>query len=211
MVRRMGNTIGIHLVWTTYGTWLPGDPDKPGHWSPLFDMYGRLTRAGHQINLPDATTHHHARSLMREPAKHLDPEERTIVADMIGTHIAPALAGVNAMHSLALGSPTSTPAEAGAMCATRAYACAIEPTHVHLLIGAVREDIGRLVGRLKGTTSSALLRHPNNWGRSRIWTAKYWKVFIFDDAALGAVQEYIEHHNIRADEPPSPYAWLTPT
>lgn len=37
-------TIGIHLVWTSYGTWLPGD-DR-GHWSPLFDFYGHLVERG---------------------------------------------------------------------------------------------------------------------------------------------------------------------
>lgn len=25
----MGVTIGMHLIWTTYGTWLPGDLDNP--------------------------------------------------------------------------------------------------------------------------------------------------------------------------------------
>jgi hypothetical protein len=195
----------MHLVWTTYGTWLPGDPAKPGHWSPLFDVYGRLIRAGHRINLPDATTYDHARSLMKEEPKVLGAEERRIVAHILGSHIAPALAGVNAAQSLAPRSLPESPREV-----VRAFACAIEPTHVHLLVGPVREDIGRFVGRLKGTTSSALLQHPNNWGRNRIWTNGYWKVFLFDMEPLMIVQPYIESHNTRAGRPASPYSWLTP-
>lgn len=219
----MGSTLGIHLVWTTYGTWLPGDPSKSGHWSPLFDAYGRLRRAGQQINLPDRATHAHARSLMNEEPKVLTAEECHIVAQVLGSHIAPALAGENARRSLSaksthapkpMGNRTITPAEAGAQCppgdTVRAYACAIEPTHVHLLIGPVREDIGRFVGRLKGTTSSALLDHPDNWGRRRIWTSGYWKVFLFDIDARFAVERYIQQHNVRAGRPPSPYPWLTP-
>jgi REP element-mobilizing transposase RayT len=92
----------------------------------------------------------------------------------------------------------------------RAYACAIEPTHVHLLIGPVLEDIGRFVGRLKGTTSSALVKHPDNRGRQRIWTASFWKVFLLETGAIMSVQGYIQDHNERAGPLASPYEWLTP-
>jgi hypothetical protein len=77
----------------------------------------------------------------------------------------------------------------------RAYACVVEATHVHLLVGPVHEDIARFAGRLKGSTSSALLKHPDNRGRKRIWTAGFWKVFLFDDGALTVVQKYIERHH----------------
>lgn len=189
--------------------WLPGDPAKPGHWSPLYDVYGRLIRAGHQINLPDVTTYEHARSLMKEPAKVLSAEECRIVADVLGSHIAPALAGVDVRGPGAPGGAMVTPAKAGANC-VRAFACAIEPTHVHLLVGPVREDIGRFVDRLKGTTSSALLQYPDNWRRKRIWTNGYWKVFLFDLDALPPVAGYIEDHNTRAGRLASPYTWLAP-
>ena len=91
-----------------------------------------------------------------------------------------------------------------------AYACAIESNHVHLLIGPVHEPIGRFAGRLKGTTSSALLKHPDNWGRQRTWTAGYWKVFLFDLDAMRAVANYIETHNTRRGLPASPFDWLQP-
>jgi REP element-mobilizing transposase RayT len=191
----MGATVGIHLIWTTYGTWLPGDPSKPGHWSPLFDLYGRLRAAGHRLNLPDTVTFEVARSLMKEPAKVLSAEEQRIVAEVMGRQF----------------SPTAAPAKAGAMCErVRAMACAVEPTHVHLLTGPVHEDIGRFVGRLKGTTSGALVKHPDNWGRTRIWTAGYWKVFLFDADALPTVAGYIESHNTRRGLTASRFDWLTP-
>ncbi len=216
----MASTVGIHLIWTAYGTWLPGDPSKPGHWSPLFDMYGRLIRAGHRLNLPHAPTYARARSLMNEPPKVLDEAEQAIVADVIGSHIvpphiAPALAGETDVGDRATpakaGQTGRPPALAGAMWASvRAYACAIEPTHVHLLVGPVREDIGRFVGRLKGTSSSAVLQHPANRDRTRVWTAGYWKVFLFDDDALPPVAAYIERHNTRRGLPVAPHPWLTP-
>ena len=44
-------THGIHLIWTTHGTWLPGD--RRGHWSPLFNLYGNIRERGGKLNLPD--------------------------------------------------------------------------------------------------------------------------------------------------------------
>ena len=149
--------MGIHLIWTCYGTWLPGDPDKPGHWSPLFDLYGRLRAAGHQINLPDATTFEYAKSIMRESPKILTAEERAVVADVIGRHmlhpqIAPGLPGGTVRDASSARNPDNHPPQAaGYMVGDRTYrkprchAAAIEPTHVHLLLGPVEEDIARFV------------------------------------------------------------------
>lgn len=180
-------TLATHLIWTTYGTWLPGDPGKPGHWSPLFDLYGRLVCSGHRLNVPDATTYEHALQRMTEPPKCLRDNESDLVAAVLSRHLAPALAG-----------------------APSAYACAIEPNHIHLLVGPVRERIDRFVGRLKGSSSAALRKHPNNWDRTRSWTAGYWKVFLFDRDAVCAVTKYIESHNLRRGIPARPYEWIQP-
>lgn len=74
-------TIAMHLIWTTYGTWLPGD--RRGHWSPLFDMYGHLLKKGHKLNIPDQTTHDRAQAAMKEPSKILDAQETAITANVI--------------------------------------------------------------------------------------------------------------------------------
>ncbi len=184
-IARMGATRGIHVVWTTYGTWLPGD--RRGHWSALLDLYGRLKPAGHQLNMPDTETHSRARSLMKDAPKVLTINDIQIVADILGSYLAPGLPGAASCH-----------------------ACAIEPAHVHLLFGPVGEPIGTFVGRLKGASSSAVLRRPGNHGRERIWTAGYWKVFLFEDEAVSAVAEYIEAHNTRRGLPAAPFPWITP-
>jgi REP element-mobilizing transposase RayT len=181
----MGATVGVHLIWTCKGTWLPGD--SRGHWSPLFDMYGRLRADGQQLQMPDATTREYALSRMKDDPKILADDEFDIVADCFADHFSPMSAeGVVA------------------------HACAIEPTHVHLLVGPVRESIDRFVGRLKGASSSALMKHPSNWGRSHNWTTGYWKVFLFDLPAMHAVAQYIEKHNQRRGLPATPYHWLQP-
>ncbi len=184
------NTRGIHLIWTGYGTWLPGDPR--GHWSPLFNLYGKLRERGHKLNVPDTVTHHRAKALMKEPRKVLSPCEIAVVARVIGAQVAPGVPG----------------AKYPPMEGLRVHAATIEPTHVHLLIGPIGEDIAAVAGKLKSRTSSAVLAMPENAGRKRTWTAGYWKVFLFDDEALGAVRQYIAEHNARRRLAEDPYEWI---
>src|SRR5437870_12879123 len=120
-------TCGIHLVWTTYGTWLPGD-DR-GHWSALFDLYGSIRERGGQLNVPDSITRDRALARMTECPKRLETDEIAAIVMELGHHIGSA----------------STP---------EAWSAAIEPNHVHLLVGPVKEDLSRFVGRIKGRTSS---------------------------------------------------------
>jgi REP element-mobilizing transposase RayT len=175
----------IHAIWTTYMTWPPGD--ARGHWSPLFDFYRHLIDDGHHLNLPDPTTLRHATSLAKEPTKVLTPEEQRIVADTIGDVLR------NHME------PTA-----------RVFAGAIERTHVHLLLGRLGEHIDRVVGRLKGRTSSEVIAHGSAPGRRRTWTAGFWKVFIFEDRSVPIVGRYIEDHNERRGLPRAPYEWIDP-
>ena len=116
--------------------------------------------------------------------KLLSQEERIVVATKLGTLLGGALQ-------------------------PRAYAAAIEENHVHILLGPVEEKIHVTAGRLKGCTSSEVLALPSNQHRTRTWTSKYWKVFLFDDTAFFAVKQYIEEHNLRRGLPASPYEWLT--
>ena len=174
-------TVGIHLIWTAYGTWLPGD-DR-GHWSPLFDEYDRIRERGGRLEYGDPITQMPARERMTEPAKILTVDDRQLVAEKIGVLVTPPYQ-------------------------PRAHAAAIEETHAHLLLGPVEEKIHKTAGRIKGTTSSALLKLPANRGRSHIWTARYWKVFLYDEAAFAAVKRYIEEHNLRRGIAAAPFLWI---
>jgi hypothetical protein len=110
-------TCAIHVIWTTYMTWPPGD--SRGHWSSLFDMYGRLIETGHKLNLPDPVTLKHAQDLAKEPPKILTPIEIDLVADVIGAHCP------------------DSPQHAGGYVkipGLRPIAGAIERTHTHLLL-----------------------------------------------------------------------------
>jgi hypothetical protein len=181
------SALAIHIVWTTYGTWLPGD--ARGHWSPLFDFSGRLLETGGRFGLPDESTRRVAGSSLEAP-KVLSPADLAVVADRIREQV-----------SCPTGSCPPGP---------RCFAAALEPTHVHLLLGPKQEKFSRCVGRLTGTSSSAVLKVPGNEGRSLDWTEDYWKVFLFNAVALETVKHSIDEQNRRRGLPAEPSEWISP-
>ena len=205
------STCGIHFVWTTYGTWLPGD--ERGHWSPLYDLYGSLRAKGHRLNLPDHMTRRIAQERMLESPKVLSANEIERLANLLGslaTSYSPAFTPVNSSPILsdAMKNPSGIGASFGPFEQPVVLAAAIEPTHIHLLTGPLKQDIAAFAGRLKGATSSALLKQSENCDRKRIWTSGYWKVFLFDEPAVICVKDYIERHNERRGMPSAPYDWI---
>ena len=184
-------TLAIHVVWTTYGTWLPGN--VRGHWSPLYDIYGNIRESGGKLNVPDQITRRRAAELMKESPLVLGQEEISIVADELGRHFVTDVAAI-------------APGKPGAIC----YAAGIEPKHAHLLLGPIEEDISKCVGRLKGTSSSAVLKCSAYQDRQRVWTQGYWKVFLFDKLAVASVKKYIDAHNLRRGLKAEPYSWISP-
>ncbi len=186
------STIAIHVIWTTFLTWPPGD--ERGHWSPLFNLYGELKAKGHRLNMADGETRDRAVALAKDPPKVLSPDEIALLADEFGQWIN----GPN-------GVTNPTPGVSYPRC----YAAAIEPTHVHLQLGPCAEPIGSVVGRIKGSCASTLLKLPANAGRTHIWTANFWRVFLFDDEAAVIVRRYIEEHNVRRGLRAAPFPRIT--
>src|SRR5260370_8654793 len=70
----MPEPIAYFITWTTYGTWLPGDPRgwvKPGRWV---------------VQPPDPTREQKAREEMSGKGGVLTPEQRTIVDAVVVDH-----------------------------------------------------------------------------------------------------------------------------
>ena len=59
-------------------------------------------------------------------------------------------------------------------------------------------------------TSSAVLKRLGNENPNRVWTSGYWKVFLFDDAGVAAVKDYVEDHNLRRGLPARVVSWVAP-
>ncbi len=186
-------TRAIHVVWTTYMSWLPGD--RRGHWSPLLDFYGRLIRQGHRLNIADEITRHAAANIACGTARYLTPADILLTADTIG-NIIPGGPEV--------GMADGTPAARWTI-----YAAAIESEHLHLLLAANTEDVSKLVGRIKGKSSRAINAANQRIGET-LWTSGFWRVFLIDWETLRAARSYIVNHNIRRNIPVDPFPWITP-
>jgi REP element-mobilizing transposase RayT len=199
------STLATHIISTTHGTWLPGD-DR-GHWSPLFNLYGQLTRDGHQLNMPDQTSIDISRTRLTEPPKLLSLPERTIIATEFANHFRyPHLPPPNHHYTVTSAATGQIETYMKPNC----HAAAIESNHFHLLLSPLEEDLDRYIGRLKGKSSSTLKKLPDNHSRQHLWTAKFWRVFLYDPEATLAVRHYITTHNRRQNLPEDPYPFISP-
>jgi REP element-mobilizing transposase RayT len=174
----MPNTLGYHLIKTTFGTWLPGDPR--GHWSALFNHHERYVNR-HQLNPGDQNTLDRARRLMTQPPVTLTPRMISAVAQTLG-HLIKSSGGGLAIH-----------------------AAAIEPAHVHLLIPYAGRDIHKTAQWIADRVTKRL--HADGH-EGKVWTRGKWAVYLFDQRHWDATRAYIRRHNTRRGLPPDPYPWI---
>ena len=70
----MSHPLAYHLIWTTYGTWLPGD------------VRGWIKSGLFGIQEPNPELEQHARDMMAESEVRLTPEQRAAVEQTIRKH-----------------------------------------------------------------------------------------------------------------------------
>jgi REP element-mobilizing transposase RayT len=68
------NPLAYHIIWTTYGTWLPGDPR------------GWIKSGVFGVQEPNPELEQHAREMMAEDEVRLTPEQRAAVEQTIRDH-----------------------------------------------------------------------------------------------------------------------------
>jgi hypothetical protein len=110
-------------------------------------------------------------------------------------------------------------------CGQRCFAATIQPTHVHLVLAPLRENITTALARFKRRSAAAVLNRrrdqlpaetagPHSRAilarriPTHIWTARQFPVFIFDDYHLTNAIEYVRDHNRRCGLPPDPFDWI---
>ncbi len=96
----------------------------------------------------------------------------------------------------------------------RVFAATIQAAHVHILFAPLREDLTRVVARLKRRSAAAVLARRRQSSRQPVgrslWTAGKFPVFVFDERHLCNAIEYVRDHNRRAALPPDPFDWIAP-
>ena len=164
--------IGYHVVFTTYGTWLPNDPRGSyskkvyrGELQTLGEIeYGRQAPGPKNEELRRYWTVAAGR-LERAPF-FIDEKSRGVIAGAFG----------RVVHRLGV----------------TVAACAIMNDHVHLFVLRSKYRIEYTVNQLKGGATHALEAQRTVWSRG------FWKEFISDDDRIGAVRKYIEANPIDA-------------
>lgn len=176
--------IAYHVIFTTYGTWLPNDPRgsySKEIYNDQLQMLGNI-KYGRQNPAPaknvllkfwTAATPHLSR-----PPFFIDDNSRPIIA-----------AGFSKVAQ---------------RLNIRIADCAIMNDHVHTLILRSKYRIEYVVNQLKGGATQALKMKQTPWTRG------CWKVFISDDETLLAAARYIQANPNCVDLPAQSWDFVTP-
>ncbi|MBA4190546.1 MAG: hypothetical protein C0467_21375 [Planctomycetaceae bacterium] len=193
--------LGYHVIFSTYGFWLPNDPR--GSWSEFVGAWELFVAGG------QATKTTESRSLAYDPhdrSKRLAVKRELARPPVKFTGIQ-ARAVVHGFRDYV------------ARTGLRVWACAIMPDHVHLVVERSSSPIERVVQRLKGAATHALIAenlHPfanlANPGElpPKCWARGEWKVFIFDAEHIASAIQYVENNPVKDGRPPQRWSFVTP-
>jgi len=175
--------IAYHVVFTTYGTWLPNDP-RGSYSKEIYNqqlwILGRI-KYGRQDPTPakelllrfwTAATPHLGR-----PPFFIDDRSRFTITT--------GFSRVVQRFGIKIG------------------ACAIMNDHVHILILRSKYRVEHIVNQLKGGATRALKLKETPWTRG------CWKVFISDNETLLAAARYIQANSNCAGLPAQSWDFVT--
>lgn len=181
---------GYHVIWGTYGFWLPNDPR--GSWSDFvyaweLARFGRATRSAERVDVEPssyAAWRAEARQALKYPPVTLSGIQALAVGRAIGRFVRDN--GLNV------------------------WACAILPEHVHMVLGRHRYAVEQVVNLLKGTAQRWLRDaglHPlagyrTDRGRlPSMWAEKRWKAYLDTTEAIENAVHYVEENPDREGKP----------
>ena len=188
-----------HVIWGTYGFWLPNDPR--GSWSDFvasweLARFGKSTRTHERIAVDLAQWARwraEAQQSLKYPAVVLNGQQ----ARSVGQGFA------NAVRKSGY----------------HIWACSIMPGHVHLVIARHTYEVEKIANLLKGEATKQLKAdslhfqagHAGAHGKlSSMWEEKQWKVFLDNEASIEAAIRYVEENPIKEGRPPQKWSFVTP-
>ena len=178
--------VGYHLIFSTYGFWLPNDPR--GSWSDFVGSW-EMFRYGPSTKTTET------RSLAYRPH---DREKRRAAKQAL-KYPPVKFTGLQA-RAVARGF-----ARYVERTGLSVWACAILPDHVHMVVGRSRITVEQLVIQLKGDATQQLERegiHPlagyKGDGKRvpRCWVRGQWKVYLDPDDIERAIR-YVEDNPLK--------------
>jgi REP element-mobilizing transposase RayT len=190
---------GYHVVWGTYGFWLPNDPR--GSWSDWvysweLARFGKATKSIERTEI-DAAQYAQWRAAARAALKYPP-------VTLSGRQ---ALESANGFRRFIEQSRLT------------AWACSILPEHVHFVFARHRYKIESAVNLLKGAATRRLMEvglHPmaafrNERGRlPSMWNENQWKVYLDSEQAIENAIRYVEDNPSREGKRRQRWSFVTP-
>ncbi len=191
--------VGYHIIFGTYGFWLPNDPR--GSWSDFVGSW-ELYRHGAATKTDETRSvahreHDHARRLA---AKHALKYPAVTLTGIQARAVTNGFAKYVSRHGVEV------------------WACAILPDHVHLVIGRPKIKVEQFVIQLKGNATQQLLAegiHPfghlrqTNDRPPKCFARGEWKVFLDPDDVPRAIR-YVENNPIKEGYRAQCWSFVTP-
>ena len=190
---------GYHVIWGTYGFWLPNDPR--GSWSD-FVYNWELLRFGdakkqfrkNGLDFVELNTWKFlAKSTLKYPAVSLSGEQALEVA--------------RGFSRLVQRSPKVI------------WALSILPEHLHLVLGRHRYAIEQVCNLLKGAASRQLAEigiHPFSEYRDEdgrlphMWNSKQWIQYLDSEDAIYKAINYVEQNPVKEGKRKQKWSCITP-
>ncbi len=182
--------LAYHSIFSMYGFWLPNDPrgsgsDYVANWE-LF-RYGPATKVN---------TRH---SVAKRP---MPPNWQREAKSAL--EFPPAI--VTGRQALEISRGFVKAIGEGPY---RAYACAILPNHVHLVIGASGRRIRQVVGHLRSRATHAL-KDQDLWDDRPLWGEHGWNVYLESVAAVERAIRYVNDNPRKEGKKRQTWSFVVP-
>ena len=190
---------GYHVIWGTYGFWLPNDPR--GSWSDFVYSWelARFGESTKSINRVDIDAQEYA--LWRREARQalMYPPVTLSVEQLLG--VASGFQRFIVKSNLAV------------------WSCSILAEHVHFVIGRHRYKMEYAANLLKGEATRRLVEvglHPmehyrNNEGRlPSMWGEKQWIVYLDTEESIENAIGYVNDNPAREGMEPQHWPFIVP-
>ena len=189
--------IGYHVIFGTYGFWLPNDPR--GSWSD-FVWSWELFRFGGKATKTD--TRQSVAAVPHDVAKRLEMKKRLQYPHVV----------FNGEQARAVARGF---AKAVDISQFPVYACSIMPEHIHLVFGRCRIDVEKVVRQLKQNATMRLKEenlHPLAAfeGQPKPWAESCWKVFLNTEESLRKAIRYVEENPVKEGKRPQQWSFVKP-
>lgn len=190
---------GYHVIWGTYGFWLPNDPR--GSWSDFvcsweLARFGKSTKSSERSNV-DTTQweawRNTAVAALKYPPVHFTGVQARAAATGFGNAVRKSRYTI--------------------------WACSILPEHVHLVIARHTHKVEQICNLLKGEATKQLkaeslhphARHVDTSGNvPPTWAENQWKVYLDSEEAIENAIRYVEENPVKENKARQRWSFVTP-